>query len=72
MQENIRSKVHLITFFFFAFYGHTCSLWRFQARGLIGATAAGYATATATPTLSLRAMSVTYTTAHGNGGSLTH
>ena len=39
-----------------------------QARGQIRAVTAGLSTATATP---IQATSVTYTTAHGNAGSLT-
>ena len=56
--------------FFFLFRATPTAYGGSQARGRIGATAAAYATATAT--LGIQAVSVIYTTAHGNAGSLTH
>ena len=35
-------------FFFFSFYSHTCSIWKFLGQGWIGSVAESYATGTAT------------------------
>ena len=49
-----------------SFEGHTCNIWRFAGRGPIGAIAASLCHSHS------NVVSVTYTTAHGNTGSLTH
>ena len=57
-------------FFFFTFQGCTCSIWRFPDQGL-------NRSCSCRPTpqpqqRQIQAVSATYTTAHGNAGSLTH
>ena len=63
---------HICTtfFFFWLFRAAPMAYGSSQARGGIRATAAGH-TATATG-CQIRAVSVIYTTAYGNTGSLTH
>ena len=62
-----QDEFHLTFFLFLLFRAAFAAYGGSQARGLIGATAAGYATARAT-----QATSVSYTTAHGSAKSLTH
>ena len=54
--------------FFFAFQGHTHSIWKFPGQGSNGS----YSCWPTPQQHRIRATSATYTTAHRNAGSLTH
>ena len=58
----------MLSLFFFSFRAAPVAYGSSQARDRIGATAAGYTTATAMPEPKLHLQPTT----HGNAGSLTH
>ena len=66
LYKTIKSFVFVLLFCLFVvclFQGHTCSIWLFPGQG---------SNIPQPQQHRIRAMSVTYTTAHGNTGSLTH
>ena len=75
-RADVNVGVHLslsLSLFFLSFVLFKGCSWAYvgsQARGLIGATAAGLHRSHSNA--QFRAVSVAYITAHGNAGSLTH
>ena len=57
-------------FFFFAFYGHTCGIWKIPGWGLNCSYSCW--PIPQPQQLGIQAMSATYTTAHNNAISLTY
>ena len=70
--DLIQFSLSLFFFFFFVFLGLHCGIWRFQARGQIGATVSGLCHSHRNLGSRIWGRSVTYTTARGKPGSLTH
>ena len=68
IHTHIHTYIIYILYIYIAFLGHTCGIWHMEVQNWMGAVAASLCHRQWVP----KAMSETYTAAHGDAGSLTH